>query len=216
MPNMPIVMKTVLVLLVAMAVTGLIPLPAADTSATVTEAVNEVSHGSAQASATSPAKSGTRIQDGEYLKTGVKSRAELSLANQSITRLGANTIFNYSVANNEIDLQSGTILFSKPKDGKEMIIKTAAVTAAIVGTTGFAQGAWQGAALRPDRGTCHAERRRRLLSPRAGRASEIGRERQAGTMLLQSSPLFGHIPSGDEIPFVPAEPALYRQGSRQV
>ena len=67
-----------------------------------------------------------------------KSRAELSLANQSVTRVGANTIFNYSVANNEVDLQAGTILFSKPKDGKEMTIKTASVTAAIVGTTGFA------------------------------------------------------------------------------
>jgi FecR protein len=112
---------------------------AADSAATVTEAVNQVSHGSAQTSDTTPAKSGTRIQDGEYLKTGVKSRAELELANQSITRLGANTIFNYSVANNEVDLQAGTVLFSKPKDGKEMIIKTASVTAAVVGTTGFMQ-----------------------------------------------------------------------------
>jgi hypothetical protein len=136
---MPVVIKTVLGPLVAIFVTGLNPVLAADTSATVTEVFNQVSHGSAQASGTSPAQTGTHIQDGEYLKTGVKSRAELSLANQSITRLGANTIFNYSVANNEIDLQSGTILFSKPKDGKEMIIKTAAVTAAIVGTTGFAQ-----------------------------------------------------------------------------
>jgi hypothetical protein len=92
-----------------------------------------------QTADTAPAKTGTRLQDGEYLKTGVKSRAELELANQSITRLGANTIFNYSVAGNEIDLQAGTILFSKPKDGKQMNIKTASVTAAVVGTTGFVQ-----------------------------------------------------------------------------
>ncbi len=137
--SMPHVIKDVFSPFLAIFVIGLTPLLAADTAATVTEAVNQVSHGSAQASAVAPAQAGTRIQDGEYLKTGVKSRAELSLANQSITRLGANTIFNYSVANNEIDLQSGTILFSKPKDGKEMIIKTAAVTAAIVGTTGFVQ-----------------------------------------------------------------------------
>jgi hypothetical protein len=118
---------------------GISPLIAADSTATVTEAVNEVNHGSLQAAETYPAKAGTRLQDGEYLKTGIKSRAELELANQSITRLGANTIFNYSAANNEIDLQSGTILFSKPKDGKQMNIKTASVTAAVVGTTGFAQ-----------------------------------------------------------------------------
>ena len=64
-----------------------------------------------------PAKVGTTLQDGEYLKTGAKSRAELDLANQSVTRVGANTIFNYTAGNNEVDLQAGTILFSKPKDG---------------------------------------------------------------------------------------------------
>jgi hypothetical protein len=107
--------------------------------ATVTEAVNQVDHGMTQSSDTQPAKIGTMLGDGEYLKTGVKSRAELELANQSITRLGANTIFNYSAADNQIDLQAGTVLFSKPKDGQQMNIKTAAVTAAIVGTTGFMQ-----------------------------------------------------------------------------
>ena len=118
---------------------GINPLIAGDSAATVTEAVNQVTHGSLQTPDTYPAKAGTRLQDGEYLKTGAKSRAELELANQSITRLGANTIFNYSVSTNEIDLQAGTILFSKPKDGRQMNIKTASVTAAVVGTTGFAQ-----------------------------------------------------------------------------
>ena len=69
---------------------------AADQAATVTEAYNQVNHGSSQSADGSPAKAGTRIHDGEYVKTGVSSRAELQLANQTITRLGANTIFNYS------------------------------------------------------------------------------------------------------------------------
>lgn len=133
------VKKYVIALLAAIFVAGLSPLMAADSSAKVTEAVNDVARGSSQAAETSPAKVGTAIQDGEFLKTGVKSRAELQLADQTITRIGANTIFNYSAANNEIDLQAGTVLFSKPKDGKEMTIKTASVTAAIVGTTGFFQ-----------------------------------------------------------------------------
>lgn len=131
-------MKRILGHLLAIFVAGTTPL-IADSAATVTEAVNQVTHGSSQATDTSPAKAGTHLQDGEYLKTGVKSRAELQLANQSITRMGANTIFNYSVASNEIDLQAGTILFSKPKDGKEMTIKTASVTAAVVGSTVLAQ-----------------------------------------------------------------------------
>jgi len=130
-------MKRVLGHLLAIFVVGTIPLIAADSAATVTEAVNQVTHGFSRTADTYPAKAGTHLQDGEYIKTGVKSRAELELANQSITRLGANTIFNYSVAANEIDLQAGTILFSKPKDAKQMTIKTASVTAAVVGTTVF-------------------------------------------------------------------------------
>jgi hypothetical protein len=59
------------------------------------------------------------------------------LPTASITRLGANTIFNYSVESNTVDLQAGTILFCKPRDARELTIKTAAVTAGITGTTGF-------------------------------------------------------------------------------
>src|SRR5450631_3672890 len=104
MLSIPLVIRRLLGYLFAIFIAGVCPVMAADSVATVTEAVNEVSHGSAQSAETAPAKTGTQIQDGEYLKTGVKSRAELQLANQSITRLGANTIFNYSVANNEVDL----------------------------------------------------------------------------------------------------------------
>jgi hypothetical protein len=112
---------------------------AADSAATVTEAVNHVDYGASQSTDTNPAKVGTVLHNGEYLKTGTQSRAELKLANQTVTRVGSDTIFNYSVADNTVDLQSGTMLFSKPKDGKTMTVKTAAVTAAIVGTTGFVQ-----------------------------------------------------------------------------
>jgi hypothetical protein len=137
MLSIPLVIKRLLGHLLTLTVAGLSPL-LADTSATVTEAVNDVSHGTSQSAITEPAKSGTHLQDGEYLKTGVKSRAELQLANQTVTRLGANTIFNYTSSSNEVDLEAGTVLFSKPKGGKEMTIKTEAVTAAIVGTSGFA------------------------------------------------------------------------------
>jgi len=114
-------------------------LASADSAATVTQVYNQVDHGKTQSTDTTPAKVGTVLGDGEYVKTGAQSRAELKLANSSITRLGANTIFNYSASSNQLDLQSGTMLFSKPKDGKPMTVKTAAVTAAIVGTTGFIQ-----------------------------------------------------------------------------
>jgi hypothetical protein len=118
---------------------GIVAAGAAEKVATVTETVNTVDHGASASSVITPAHVGTSLHDGDYLKTGAKSLAELELDNKTITRMGANTIFNYSVENNEVDLQAGTILFSKPKDGQQLNIKTAAVTAAVVGTTGFIQ-----------------------------------------------------------------------------
>ena len=109
----------------------------ADQPATVTEVVNDVERGSQGSTDYSPASKGTPVHDGQDVKTGIQSRAELRLPTTSITRLGANTIFNYSVETNTIDLQAGTILFCKPKDAPHLNVKTAAVTAGIVGTTGF-------------------------------------------------------------------------------
>ena len=112
---------------------------AADQPAQVTEVFNEVHHGATESTATTSAKVGTPVYDGEYVKTGMLSRAELQLPTASITRLGANTIFNYSVESNTVDLQEGTILFCKPKGPgvPRLNVKTAAVTAGIIGTTGF-------------------------------------------------------------------------------
>jgi hypothetical protein len=111
---------------------------AADQPAKVTEVVNDVDHGPTESTATTRAKVGTPVYDGEYLETGKLSRAELQLPTASTTRLGANTIFNYSVESNTVDLQEGTILFCKRKDApRQLNIKTEAVMAGITGTTGF-------------------------------------------------------------------------------
>jgi len=127
------------VLLLTVGCSGILSFVAvAEPAATVTEAVNDVKRGSS-AGATEPAPPGSKLDAGQYLKTGVKSRAELQLANLAITRLGADTIFDYSPGTQQIDLQAGTVLFSKPKNAGQMTIKTAAVSAAVLGTTGFAQ-----------------------------------------------------------------------------
>ena len=111
----------------------------AETAATVTEAVNDVTRGSAKAAGTESAPPGSKLDEGQYLKTGVQSRAELQLANMAITRLGADTIFDYSPSTKQVHLLAGTVLFSKPKNAGQMTIKTAAVSAAVLGTTGFVQ-----------------------------------------------------------------------------
>jgi hypothetical protein len=81
----------------------------ADPAAKVTEKVNDVQFGSG--SERSPASVGTAVNAGEYLETGSQSRAELLLPTTSITRMGSNTIFNYSPESNTVDLQAGTTGF---------------------------------------------------------------------------------------------------------
>jgi hypothetical protein len=192
------------------------PLLFAEDAATVTAAVNQVTHGSSKEAQTAPAQVGTKLQDGEYLKTGVQSRAELQLANQCITRLGANTIFDYSTAANDIDLQAGTILFSKPKDEKQMNIKTTAVTAAILGTTGFVQvkekkfifGLVEGNAMLTVNGVTIPVGPGQILTFTPGSVPQVNSYNVPH--FLQTSPLFidyhDHLPNQ---PFIDHEVAVY-------
>jgi hypothetical protein len=132
-------MKLRVAITTALCAVGISSLAFAETAATVTEAVNDVERGSSRTAGTQSAPPGSKLDEGQYLKTGVQSRAELQLANQAITRLGADTIFDYSPDAKQIDLQAGTVLFSKPKNAGQMTIKTAAVSAAVLGTSGFVQ-----------------------------------------------------------------------------
>ena len=69
------------------------------------------------------------------VKTGIKSRAELLFQDRTLTRLGANTIFSFSEGTRDLELENGTMLLQCPKGVGGAKIRTAAVTAAITGTT---------------------------------------------------------------------------------
>ncbi|HEX8373026.1 MAG TPA: FecR family protein [Chthoniobacterales bacterium] len=69
------------------------------------------------------------------VRTGQKSRAELVFSDSTLTRLGANTIFNFEDGSRSMDLDQGTILLQVPKNAGGATIRTAAVTAAVTGTT---------------------------------------------------------------------------------
>lgn len=69
------------------------------------------------------------------VRTGQKSRAELVFEDETLTRLGANTIFNFEDGSRNMDLNQGTILLQVPKNAGGATIRTAAVTAAVTGTT---------------------------------------------------------------------------------
>ncbi len=82
-----------------------------------------------------PATISDQVRQGTAVRTGTDSRAELTFTDLTIARLGANTIFSFDEGTRTVDLASGAILLRVPKDSGGAKIKTAAVTAAITGTT---------------------------------------------------------------------------------
>lgn len=91
------------------------------------------------------AKTNERINIKNLLKTGRRSRAELTFPNKSITRLGSNTSFSFKGADRTLNLKNGTMLLQVPENLGGATIHTSSVTAAITGTTimfEFNEGKW--------------------------------------------------------------------------
>jgi hypothetical protein len=83
-----------------------------------------------------PASVNDYVSSGTAVRTGVNSRTELTFTDQTLTRLGANSIFSFREGDQEFSLNTGALLLCKPKNtGTTTTIKTAAATAAITGTT---------------------------------------------------------------------------------
>ena len=82
-----------------------------------------------------PAVVSDEVREGTAVRTGGDSRAELTFTDQTLARLGANTIFSFKEATRKVDLASGAMLLYVPKNGGGAKIDTGAVTAAITGTT---------------------------------------------------------------------------------
>ncbi len=75
------------------------------------------------------------LDSGKAVRTGIESRTELLFNDQTITRLGANSHFSFSEGNRELSVSQGLLLLQVPKGVGGAKIQTAAVTAAITGTT---------------------------------------------------------------------------------
>jgi hypothetical protein len=107
-------------------------------SATVTAAINKVSLVDA-GSTLRPASVGDLLRGRTALETGPKSRAELVFNDRSIARLGANSLFAFSRGTRDVELNRGVILMQVPKGAGGATVQTAAVTAAVTGTTIFVE-----------------------------------------------------------------------------
>jgi hypothetical protein len=71
----------------------------------------------------------------DILRTGAASRAELVADDQTVTRVGANTIFSFDPASRTIDLQQGSLLFHSPHGKGGGTIHTGSATASVLGST---------------------------------------------------------------------------------
>ncbi len=91
------------------------------------------------------AKIGDKISGLTAVSTGVASRAELQFPDKTLTRIGSNSVFRLNKADRTFDLERGVILLSVPKQIGGAKVRTAAVTAAVTGTTVMIEYAPDGA-----------------------------------------------------------------------
>ncbi len=71
----------------------------------------------------------------DILRTGPSSRAELVAEDDTVTRVGANTVFSFDPASRTIDLQQGSLLFHSPHGKGGGTIHTGSATASVLGST---------------------------------------------------------------------------------
>jgi hypothetical protein len=101
----------------------------------ITQVVNDVEIVSAANQTEKTATVNTLFTMPDILRTGTASRAELIAPDETITRVGANTIFSFDPANRTIDLKQGSLLFHSPHGKGGGTIHTGSATASVLGTT---------------------------------------------------------------------------------
>ncbi|PYL02699.1 MAG: hypothetical protein DME32_05780 [Verrucomicrobia bacterium] len=82
-----------------------------------------------------PAHLNDNVPEGSAVRTGVDSRAELTFADLTITRIGANSIFSFEENGRNVNVENGAILLRVPADSGGARIRSSALTVGITGTT---------------------------------------------------------------------------------
>ncbi|HEY6167347.1 MAG TPA: FecR family protein [Verrucomicrobiae bacterium] len=123
---------TLLALLAAGSATLLAAAPL--TESTFTEIVRDVKVVAGDQSG-QPAKLNGLVRAPERVRTSADSRAELTAPDQTLTRIGANTVFSFDTAGRTINLEQGSLLFHSPKGAGGGTIKSGGASAAVSGTT---------------------------------------------------------------------------------
>ena len=102
--------------------------------ANVTKVINDVRI-YRPSKAAQKARTGDLVKGRTSLQTGRRSRSELRFQDQTLTRLGSNSVFSFEQGSREVSLQQGTLLLQVPKNAGGARVHTPTVTAAVTGTT---------------------------------------------------------------------------------
>ena len=84
-----------------------------------------------------PAAPGAVIDDGNVVRTGTASKAELQFADLTLARLASNSNFSFDAKARELNFNQGAGLFGKPTNSGAIQLKSGAVSGAITGSTVF-------------------------------------------------------------------------------
>ena len=105
------------------------------TQSTFTEIIKDVNVVAATTKAAQPATVNELVKAPDLVRTGPDSRAELTAADQTITRVGANTVFSFEPSGRDINLEKGNVLFHSPAGKGGGTIRSGGAAAAVLGTT---------------------------------------------------------------------------------
>jgi len=108
---------------------------AALTESKVTEVIKEVNLLPASTTTPAPAKLNDLVKAPDRVRTGAESRTELTAPDNTITRIGANTVFSFENQGRTLNLEQGSLLFHSPKGKGGGTIKSGGASAAVLGTT---------------------------------------------------------------------------------
>jgi len=128
--------KIILHLLLVCGLFGTAPLWAVELKeAEITALKNIVEHDTGEGKGATPAHASEKIFEKSKVSTAAASMAELTFADTSITRVGANTSFSFQSKERLVKLEKGTVLINTPPGAGGATVECGGVTAAVTGTT---------------------------------------------------------------------------------
>jgi hypothetical protein len=75
------------------------------------------------------------VSEGTKVRTGADSRVELTFSDKTVTRLGANAVFDFRDGTRNLNLEDGALLLRVPKSANGARISAGAIAVAVTGTT---------------------------------------------------------------------------------